>query len=829
MEGFVKDVRYSFRFLRQNRALTTAAIAALTLGIGANTAVFSIVNAVLLKPLSAPDPERMVSFLLTSPQGSAQGGAAQHFFFWREQINDFQDISAHRLELINLTGGSDPEQIPAGRVSADFFHLYGAAVIRGRTFTAEEDRPKAGHFAVLSYGLWTRRFGRDPQIVGKTIPINGDPYVVTGILGARFNSEQFDQAPDLWIPFQMDPQSTEGSCYCHVTGRLRPGITLAGANAHLQVAAEEFRRTFPRLLGRRMGFGIQPLQESMAGDVRSTLMIFVVAVVLVLLIACANVAGLMLASAAARGREIAIRAAIGAGRLRIVRQLLVESALLSLTAGVLGLVLGLACIRLILALYPSYPLLIHLNTINIPRIGEHGAAVGADWRVLVFTVVVSFLTTLLFGLIPAFQASRIDLSTSLKEGGGRSGSGFRLNKTRSLLVVGEIALALILVVGAALLVRTLIALRSVNPGFDSRNVLVMQMSLAGERFEKTSEIDTVIRSGLDRAHSLPGITAAATSCCIPLETVWQLDFVISGRPLQSRFHGIAGWTFISPEYFDAFHIPVLRGRRFTDRDNVTSPGVVIINEALAKVLWPNSDPLNDRLIIGRATRPEYNQDPIRQIVGIVGDIRDVGLRQKPRPAMYIPIAQLPDSINALNLRLLPVAWIFRTRHESQALTSAVKAELQQATGLPVARIHSMNEVEAQSAARTELNTLLMTIFGSSALLLAAIGIYGLIAYSVQQRTQEIGIRLALGAPPSTVRRMVIFQGIRLAGLGVPIGIASAAGLTRLIASLLFSVKPWDPAVFASVPMILIAVALFAVWFPARRATRIDPAEALRYE
>ncbi|MBV8903521.1 MAG: ABC transporter permease, partial [Acidobacteriia bacterium] len=480
MEAFVNDVRYSFRFLRQNRALTSAAIAALTLGIGANTAVFSIVNAVLLRPLSAPEPERMVSFVLTFPQGSAPGGAAQHFFFWRKETHDFQDVSAHRLELVNLTGGPDPEQIPAGRVSADFFHLFGAAVIHGRTFTPDEDRPRAGHFAVLSYGLWARRFGKDPEIVGKTISINSSPHVVTGILGARFDSEQFGQAPELWIPFQMDPESTEGGCYCHVTGRLRPGITLAGAKAHLEVAAEEFRRAFPKRLGPRMGFGIQPLQESMAGDVRSTLMILVVAVVFVLLIACANVASLMLASSASRGREIAIRAAIGAGRLRIVRQLLVESALLSLAGGVLGLLLGLAGIRLILALYPNYPLLVPVNTINLPRIGEHGSAIGADWRVLAFTVGVSVLTTLLFGLIPALQASGIDLSRALKEGSGRSGSGFRQNKTRALLVVGEIALALILVVGGALLIRTLIALRSVNPGFDAHQVLVMQTSLAGE-------------------------------------------------------------------------------------------------------------------------------------------------------------------------------------------------------------------------------------------------------------------------------------------------------------------------------------------------------------
>ncbi len=396
-------------------------------------------------------------------------------------------------------------------------------------------------------------------------------------------------------------------------------------------------------------------------------------------------------------------------------------------------------------------------------------------------------------------------------------------------MIGEIALAMILLIGAALLIRSSIELQAVNPGFDAHNVLVMQMSLAGSHFEKTSETDRLVRDGIEGIHALPGVTAVATLCCVPLETVWQNFFIVSGRPLHGIFHGISGWTFISPEYFKAFHIPVLRGRTFTDRDDASAPGVVVINQTMARMFWPNGDPLKDRLLVGRGMRPEYDNDPIRQVIGIVGDIRATGLNRQPRPELYVPIAQLPDAINALNLRLLPVAWIVRTAVEPHSLSAAIQEQLRKGTGQPVAHVRSMDEVTAESTARAQLNTLLMTIFGCSALLLAAIGIYGLIAYSVQQRIQEIGIRLALGAEANNVRNMVVFQGMRLALIGAAIGIAASFGLTRLIAGFLFGVKPWDPVVFTLVPILLAAIALLAVWMPARRATRIDPIEALRYE
>jgi putative ABC transport system permease protein len=829
MYSILAELKYCLRRFQQGPGFTISALSALAIGIGANTAIFSVINTVLLKPLAVPEPDRVVQFMLTTQGNSFPGGSPQHYFLWRNQTNLFRDVSGYRLELINLTGDGDPEQIAAARITADFFNLFGAPVLYGRRFTTEEDRPGSSHVLLLSYRLWRRRFGSDARVIGKTVLLSESPYEVIGVLAPTFNSEQFDQRPEVWLPFQMDPNSTEGGCYCRVAGRLMPGVTLAAVNAQLQLAADQYRREFPKLLGPKTTFTVQSLRDAMVGDVRSTLVILLCAVSFVLLIACTNVANLLLVRATGRRREIAIRVAVGAGRGRIVRQLLVESLMLSLAGGALGLVLGLSSIRALLTLYPSNPLLAPLNVVNIPRIGEQGSAVGLDWQVLVFTAVISTFTGVVFGLIPAVSGSRVDLNTALKGSSNRSATGFHQNRTRSLLVITEMALALVLLIGAALLIRTSLALRTVNPGFDLRNVLIMQMSLSGTRFEKTSEVGRIVGDGVDRLHVLPGVSAAASSCCVPLETVWYLTFVVAGRPLTGPYHGYAGWTFISPEFFDAFKIPVLHGRPFNAADDAGAPGVVIINQAMARRFWPNSDPLNDRLIIGRAIRPEYNQDPPRQIVGIVGDIRDAGLKSNPRPAMYVPIAQLPDSINALNLRLLPVAWIVRSYVDPLSLEPAIKDGLRQATGLPVTRVRSMDEVASQSTARTQLNMVLMTVFGFFALLLAAIGIYGLMAYSAQLRTQEIGIRLALGAEPKSVRMMLVNQGIRLAVIGAAIGLASAFGLTHLIASLLYGVKPRDPIVFLCVPVTLIVVAFLAVWFPARRAMRINPVEALRYE
>ena len=661
MGSFLEDLRHSLRMLRQNPGFTIAALGALALGIGANTAIFSVVNTVLLKPLGAPDAERIVEFENSTAGASYSTASPRNFNVWREQTTQFQDVSAHWLDHVNLTGGPNPELIPAARVTVDFFHLYGAPVLYGRTFTSDEGRPKGGNVVVLSHDLWIRRFGADPQIVGKTISLGDAPYAVVGILGPNFDSEQFDENPDVWVPFQIEPGNLSTDArLCIVTGRLRPGATIETARADLQRVADEYRRAYPAAIGPTGGFTVQRLRDAMVGDVRPTLFVLVGAVGFVLLIACANVASLLLARAVSRKREIAIRAAIGASRGRILRQMLTESVALSLIGGALGVMLGTAGIRAFLAIYPTTPLGVALNPVNIPRIGQAGSAVTLDWRVLSFTILVSLVTGVLFGLLPALQASGTDLSAALKESSGRSGTGFRQSKTRSLLVVSEMTLALVLLVGAALLIRTSIALRSVKPGFDSHNVLTMQMSLAGARFEQSSGVDQFVRDGVARVDSLPGVEATATSCCLPLETVWQLSFIVQGRPLTGRIHGVAGWTFVSPGYFDALKIPVLRGRAFTERDDATQPGVVIINQEMAKRVWPNSDPLNDRLLVGRGFGQEYDLDPVRQVVGIVDDVRDVGLNRPPRPAMYVPIAQLPGGVKSLVLPILPMAWIVRT-------------------------------------------------------------------------------------------------------------------------------------------------------------------------
>jgi putative ABC transport system permease protein len=819
METFFRDLRHSVRMFRQAPGFTVAAIAALTLGIGANTAIFSVVNSVLLEPLPFPDPDRLVMFLNTSPNGSNPGGSVPRFMVWREQTSVVQDAAAYRFGVMNLTGGDTPEQVPSGQVTADFFRLFGAQTAVGRTFTADEDRPNGGKVVVLSHGFWQRRFGGDNQMVGRTISLGGDPHVVVGILAPTFNSAQFDPFPDVWTPFQFDSASSDQANYFSAAARLKPGVTLAMANTQMQAAAEQFRNKFPNAIGPKSSFGVQPLQERMVRNVRSSLLVLVGAVSFVLLIACANVANLLLVRATARKREIAIRAAMGAARGRIVRQLLTENVLLSLVGGGLGLGLGMTGIRALLAVNPG----------NIPRIGQDGSGVAADWRVVAFTVVVSLATGVVFGLFPALEASRADLNLALKESSSRSGSGFRQNKARSILVVAEVALALVLLVGASLLIRTFMALRAVNPGFVSHNVLTMRMSMTEPRFTKSAGVDRLVRAGVERLRALPGVEAAGTTCCVPLEGGYGLPFNIVGRPLEGDgpYTGQGGWITMSPGYFDVFRIPILRGRDFTDQDAAGSGGVVIINQTMARKYWPKSDPLREQLVIGRGVGPAFAEGP-RQIIGIVGDVRDGALNQDPQPTMYIPFAQVPDGVAALNARLTALGWVVRTRGEPHASSTAIQKELREASGgLPVARIKSMDEIVVQSTARSDFNMMLLTVFGCAALLLAAIGVYGLMAYSVEQRTQEIGIRLALGAESSQVRNMVIVEGMTLAAAGVVIGIAFALGLSRLIESLLFGVTARDPMVFVAVPVALTVVALAAVWLPALRATRIDPIDALR--
>jgi len=583
MDAFLQDVKHSARGFLQAPGFTLAAIAALALGIATNTAIFSVVDTVLLKPFAYPDPDRIVMFQNTFRQSGGWTGSASptEFNWWRHETQAFQDVSAYDFNVANWTGESFPEQVPTMRVSADFLRLCGANAVEGRTFTAADDLPNAAKTVVLAYSFWQRRFGSDRQAIGRRMTLGGERYEVIGVAGPHLKNGQIaeqslgsgdmeiDEPPDVYLPFQLDPDSASHGHYFNVIGRLKPGVTLAAASQQLQANYREYAHRWPGDAPQGQGFAVQHVRDAIVGGVRNSLLLLLGAVGCVLLIACTNVANLLLARATGRKREIAIRAAVGAGRGRIVRQLLTESAMLSVAGGVLGLAAGYGGIRAILSLTPG----------NIPRIGPGGSHVGLDWRVFGFTLGLSILTGIFFGLVPAIESSRADLSSTLKESGNPSGTGLRHNRTRAWLVMAEMALAVVLSIGAALSIRSFIAIRQVNPGFDAHRVLTMRMSLTGPRFEEPAGVAQVVHEGLRRIHALPGVAAEAATCCVPLEDRLRRGFQIAGRPEGPDSRGVTGWTGISAGYFEVFQIPVLRGRTFTERDE-SGPPVVMINQAL---------------------------------------------------------------------------------------------------------------------------------------------------------------------------------------------------------------------------------------------------------
>jgi putative ABC transport system permease protein len=810
IENLWNDVKHSLHMFAKNPGFTIAAIAALALGIGANTAIFSVVNAVLLKPLTYPDAERMVDFLAHTSGLANNLHNIPEFHFFQRQTSVFKEVVAYDNAGpgFNLTGGR-PEQVHGIHVTEGYFRVYGAPLALGRTFTPQEDAPHGGKVVVLSYGLWQRRFGGDPSVAGKSISLGNEPYTIVGVIGKGFVA---DPQADLWLPFQFDPASNDMNLFFEVTGLLQPGVTAAQANAELLTAAPEYHREYPDMDWRPY-FTVGALRDSIIGDARNSLLMMLGAVGLVLLISCANVANLLLVRATSRRREFAIRSAMGAGRARIVRQLLTESVLLSVTGGVLGLMLGFMGVRGLLAVSPA----------GLPRIGEDGSAIGMDWRVLGFTLGVSLLTGILFGLFPAFTASRTDLNSTLKESSSRSGTGFRQSKARSLLVISEVSLALVLLVGSALLIRTFIALHEVGPGFDAHNVLTMEMSLNGQRYQSTAGIAQLLRDGRDRLNALPGVELAAGAFWLPIDVEDGTGFQIVGHPVEKGCCG-SQWMSITPGYLSLFKIPILRGRDFTKDDVAGAPPVVLINEALAKQYWPNEDP------IGQHIKDANEVGGVETIIGVVADSHNSGLAKPADPMVIVPIPQVTDTYNAAYANIQPLFWIVRTHGDPHQAVPAVTEQLRIASaGFPVGHIRTMDEVMGRSTARQSFNMLLLTIFGAVALLLAAIGIYGLMAYSVAQRTQEMGIRMALGADRTRIRKLVVWQGMRLALVGVVLGIGAAFGLARLIASFLFGVKYWDPLVFVTIPLLLAAVALLAVWLPANRAARLDPMQALHDE
>ncbi len=823
MDTLGADIRYALRMLRNNPGFTIIAVLALALGIGANTAIFTVVDAVLLQPLPYSQPDRIVRLGRKYPNGIGYSNSIPKFMAWRNN-HVFESMALYDQSGpgLSLGAGDHPEQVKATHVSREYFNVFGVSPALGRIFTEAEDAPGGPRVAIISYSLWKSHFMGDSSLVGRPITLSREPYTVVGVLPASFHP---DPAAEIWIPQQPDPNSSNQGHYLNAAARLKPGVSVEQAQAELKIIGEQFRKANPKWMDAAESVAVEPMRDSMVGDVKTALVVLLSAVTFVLLIACANVANLLLVRAAGRQRELAIRAAIGAGRWRVIRQLLTESVILAGLGGLLGFILGAWGVRILLTLVPG----------DIPRLtstdGANAMLPLIDWRVAGFTIGLSLLTGIVFGLFPALHASNPRLSSALNEASGRSGTGRRQNRARSVLVVSEVALALVLLVGAALLIRTFVGLRSVNPGFHSHNILTMQTSLAGGNYATTDKVSILTTRALRRIEALPGVQAAASCIMLPVEGGVDLPFTIAGKPPANRaqYNGDEQWRSVSPHYFSAFKVPLLRGRVFSETDAGNAQRVVIINDFMARKYWPKEDPIGQVITIGKGLGPQF-ADPPRQIVGVVGNVRETGLSGGEVGVMYVPQTQVPEGITTLANSVIPLAWVVRTSMEPTTMRRAIESALREVDNqMSTSRVRTMDTVLAANVARQNFNMLLLSIFAGVALLLASLGIYGLMAYSVQQRTQEIGIRLALGANGQDMLKLVLRQGMTLAGIGVVIGGAVAFGLARLLKSLLFGVNATDPLTFGAVVAILVLVALVACYVPARRASAVAPVEALRVQ
>ncbi len=817
IEDAARDLRHAARMLRRTRGFTLTVLAVLAVGIGANAAVFSVVNSLLLRPLPYPDADRIVQLIVTSRQFShSMSTSIPKFNAWRFETHAFESIAAYQAmdPGVSLTGGDAPEHLPAMHVSADYFRVFGARLIHGRTFSDAEDRPRGPHVAILSHGLWIRRFGGDTSVVGRMIPLGGQSYEVIGVLERDFKS---DPAVDLYLPLQPDPFSLDFANVVRVVARLAPTTTLWGAQRALSLTLRDFQRKYPLAVGPWENFSAIPLREALVGDMKPVLQMLTAAVAFVLVIGCANVANLLLARGHRRRREIATRAALGAGRWRVVRHLLAESGLLAIAGGVLGLATG----------WVALSIIEWLGRDTMPRLSPAAAGIELDSAVVVFTVSLSLGTGLLFGLLPALSSSRVNLSAAFKDAGSATEPGWRRQRTQAVLVTLEMTLALVLLVGAGLMIKTVTALRQVDRGFDPSRVLTLETSLSGTSFDTTDRVNQAVRNARQQLEGVGGVATFAASRALPLEPSFSLPFTIARRPVNAPFEGTVNWRSVTPGYFDVFRLTILRGRAFTDRDEIDGPPVVIVNQALARKYWQRNDPVGERITIGTGAGIEFRDVP-RQIVGVVADARDAEANRNPAPMVYVPLAQVSDAMTARNNRLFPLTWVLRTEIDPRALGAVALREVRAATGgLPVARMRTMEEILAGPAKRAGFTMALLTGFAGIALLLAVTGLYGLMSYSVQQRTQEIGIRMALGAVPSDVRNLVLIDGLRVALAGVALGVGTALVLTRLMSSLVFGIRTYDPMVFAAVVILLTGVALAAAIVPAHRATRVSPLDAVR--
>jgi putative ABC transport system permease protein len=809
-----QDIRHALGSMRRSKGFTVAAILTLALGIGANTAVFSVIDAVLLKPLNYPDPNRIVQFFLSSSGGTAKGASIPDLRFWQDHANSVDDISAFDFgqSEMGLTSGA-PEQVHGIHVTSNYFRLFGASLVLGRAFNADEDSAQGPNVVVLSYRLWKRRFDGDGQIIGKAISLDKEWYTVIGVTGESFHTEPEAQ---LWIPFHFNLNSVDKLHSFGVAARLMPGITLAQANTQLSAASGAARRD-STLPDPDFQFQLRKFSDAMVSYVRPSLLLLQGAVILVLLIACANLANLLLMRMTVRKREFAIRGAIGAGRGRIVRQLIAESLLLCSFGCAVGMTLGLIGARALLIASPN----------ALPYIGKPGLAFGLDWRVLVFAAGLSMLTTLIFGLLPALDICREGFENVMREAGARQGTGARSKRAQSVVVVSEVALSLVLLIGATLLIRTFISLSRVEPGFDSHYVVLMTMPLHGSHTGTAANVTGMVSDARQELAAIPGVESSAATFSAPYASRMGLPFTSVSS--NSTVSGDGEWMTVSPGYFDVLKIPILRGRDFKSSDTADAPAVVLINETMAKRFWAGQNPVGQQIVIGKGLGPRFNDRP-REIIGIVSDTRDDDLSQAPEPTMIIPDAQEPDQMVEFETQFGPMWWLIRTRLEPQELVSAVSEPLRRVSGgRPVGSVRTMDDVLSGSIARQRFSMLLLSVFALIALLLAAIGIYGVMAYSVAQRTHEIGVRMALGADRTKVRNMVLREGLARAWVGVVCGMCAAFLLVRLLAGMLYGVSMWDPAVFIAVPAFLVLLTAAAVWIPARRAAQMDPVQALRIE
>jgi putative ABC transport system permease protein len=817
LEEVWQDLHYGGRMLLKNPKFTLIAIPTLALGIGANTAIFSVVNGILLRPLPYFEPERLVMVWADRPILQAQTGlpdfpvAAADFIDWRNQNQVFEQMAAMYSTRMSLAGGSEPESVVGLRASVNLFPLLGARFVVGRAFLPEEDRAGADR-VVISHGLWQQRYGADPNIIGQKIILDNGAYTVIGVTAPDFQFPRRGEIPaylysysggaakvDLYLPISFTPElmNNRRGNLLTVIARLKPGISLQQASADMNTIARRLTELYP-VTNTDKGVRLAPLQQQAVGKARTALLVLLGAVGFVLLIACANVANLLLARAAGRQKEMAIRAALGASRWRVVRQLLTESLLLAISGGAAGLLLAWWGVELLLKIAPD----------DLPRAHD----IRLDTRVAGFTLLVSLLTGIVFGLLPALQSSKIDLGATLKEG-GRDAAGLLRRRLRGFLVVSEVALAFVLLIGAGLLIRSFARLTEVDPGLDPRGVLTMDIALPFAKYRDGRGL-TFFQQTLERVRALPGVEAAATVFPLPLSGGHTSGgFAIEGRqsPTDQTFN--AGFRFISPDFFKTFRIPLIKGRLLTESDGAKTPPVVVVNESLTRIYFPNEDPLGKRIT--------PNGDVARVIVGVVEDVKHSALDKQAKPELYRAIAQFPVTFMTLAVR---------TSGDPMQMLAAVREQVWAVDkDLPIINIETMERLMAKSVAPRQFNLLLLGAFALVGLALAGVGLYGVMSYTVMQRTREIGVRMALGANSGDVLRLVIGEGMKLALIGALLGLGGALALMRLLKSLLFDVSATDPLTFIVIATVLIIVALLACWIPARRATKLDPMTTLRSE